>query len=308
MYCGECGSKISDDAKFCPACGAKTEKAASASAEASFFTAEESAKEPPAPWTGLDHGPLQASRAGGAGDLGGQIKAVRARSRRKMPQLVLVVIVILALSSATAFAAMWAYRTFVAPQPVAVEQGNPEPADPYAGQKAVFDDVLTHYKSASDNGWPTTSYDDDLSNISEVLSGRMLYVGQAHQTDFQGAVLSYAYKDLNGDGTLELVIAAVTASDYIPVAAYGIHNGAPQSLFEGKGWQTSTWTLFASGKMSLSGGGYSAGVTVFALEDGMAQEIGEYRLSRGDRAPDMGEAYLLSDFEWTPLTDYQPTK
>lgn len=266
-------------------------------------------KNPPAPWTGLDHGPLQASRAGGAGDLGGQIKAVRARSRRKMPQLVLVVIVILALSSATAFAAMWAYRTFVAPQPVAVEQGNPEPADPYAGQKAVFDDVLTHYKSASDNGWPTTSYDDDLSNISEVLSGRMLYVGQAHQTDFQGAILSYAYKDLNGDGTLELVIAAVTASDYIPVAAYGIHNGAPQSLFEGKGWQTSTWTLFASGKMSLSGGGqYSAGVTVFTLEDGMAQEVGEYRLSRGDRAPDMGEAYLLSDFEWTPLTDYQPTK
>ncbi len=44
MYCGECGSKISDDAKFCPACGAKTEKAASASAEASFFTAEELAK------------------------------------------------------------------------------------------------------------------------------------------------------------------------------------------------------------------------------------------------------------------------
>lgn len=309
MYCGECGSKISDDAKFCPACGAKTEKAASASAEASFFTAEELAKESPAPWTGFDHGPLQASRAGGADDLGGQIKAVRARSRRKMPQLVLVVIVILALSSATAFAAMWAYRTFVAPQPVAVEQGNPEPADPYVGQKAVFDDVLTHYKGASDNGWPTTSYDDDLSNISEVLSGRILYVGQAHQTDFQGAILSYAYKDLNSDGTLELVIAAVTASDYIPVAAYGIHNGAPQSLFEGKGWQTSTWTLFASGKMSLSGGGqYSAGVTVFALEDGMAQEIGEYQLSRGDRAPDMGEAYLLSDFEWTPLTDYQPTK
>ena len=90
MYCGECGSKISDDAKFCPACGAKTEKAASASAEASFFTAEESAKESPAPWTGLDHGPLQASRAGGAGDLGGQIKAVRARSRRKMPQLFLL--------------------------------------------------------------------------------------------------------------------------------------------------------------------------------------------------------------------------
>lgn len=85
MYCGECGSKISDDAKFCPACGAKTEKAASASAEASFFTAGESAKESPAPWTGLDHGPLQASRAGGTGDLGGQIKAVRARSRRKMP-------------------------------------------------------------------------------------------------------------------------------------------------------------------------------------------------------------------------------
>ena len=47
---------------------------------------------------------------------------------------------------------------------------------------------------------------------------------------------------------------------------------------------------------------------VFTLEDGMAQEVGEYRLSRGDRAPDMGEAYLLSDFEWTPLTDYQPTK
>ena len=63
MYCGECGSKISDDAKFCPACGAKTEKAASASAEASFFTAEESAKESPAPWTGLDHGPPR-GRAG----------------------------------------------------------------------------------------------------------------------------------------------------------------------------------------------------------------------------------------------------
>ena len=79
MYCGECGSKISDDAKFCPACGAKTEKAASASAEASFFTAEESAKESPAPWTGLDHGPLQASRAGGAGDLGAKSRpSVRA--------------------------------------------------------------------------------------------------------------------------------------------------------------------------------------------------------------------------------------
>ena len=98
---------------------------------------------------------------------------------------------------------------------------------------AVFDDVLTHYKSASDNGWPTTSYDDDLSNISEVLSGRMLYVGQAHQTDFQGAILSYAYKDLNSDGTLELVIAAVTASDYIPVMESIMARRSPSS--KGKG-------------------------------------------------------------------------
>lgn len=59
MYCGECGSKISDDAKFCPACGAKTEKVASASAEASFFTAEESAKESPGPGRVLTMGPFK---------------------------------------------------------------------------------------------------------------------------------------------------------------------------------------------------------------------------------------------------------
>lgn len=78
---------------------------------------------------------------------------------------------------------------------------------------------------------------------------------------------------------------------------------------KGKGGKHRPGLCLPAARMSLSGGGqYSAGVTVFTLEDGMAQEVGEYRLSRGDRAPDMGEAYLLSDFEWTPLTDYQPTK
>ena len=59
MYCGECGSKISDDAKFCPACGAKTEKVASASAEALSLLLRNRPKNPLRPGRVLTMGPFR---------------------------------------------------------------------------------------------------------------------------------------------------------------------------------------------------------------------------------------------------------
>lgn len=298
MYCGECGSKIADDARFCPACGAKT-GASDGCASAGVGQQE-----------GARGAKMATAKDVTTGDLGTQVKANRARSRRRLPQLILIALVVATLASATAFAATWVYRTYFAPQLAEQQQEETvtpaQPADPTLEQKAVFNDVLSHYKGALDGGWPETSYDEDLSNVSEVLSGRAHYMGQAHETDFSGATLSYAYKDLDGDGTLELVIAAVSADEYMPVAAYGNHGGVAQSLFGGQGWQTSVWTLYQSGKVVLSGGGTNASATVYALEDGAAVETGTYTYRLGESVPDLGTPYASSDFEWTPLSNYQP--
>ena len=59
MYCGECGSKISDDAKSSAQRGAKTEKAASASAEASSLLLRIGPKNPLRPGRVLTMGPFK---------------------------------------------------------------------------------------------------------------------------------------------------------------------------------------------------------------------------------------------------------
>lgn len=88
MFCGTCGKKVSEDARFCPFCGMPT------TTKGGVAPSEEHNQENEA--------------------FEGQLNAARGRSKRKMPMALLVTLIVVALAG-TAFAASMVYRFAVLP-------------------------------------------------------------------------------------------------------------------------------------------------------------------------------------------------
>ena len=242
-----------------------------------------------------------------------QAKQARRRSRGKMPVMLFVILIALAAAGA-AFATYYVYTTFIAPaqqERTAVEQPAEDPDAEERAQKAVYNDVLSAYKDAQDNGWPAGSSDADLANLSDVRSGRASFMGVANSVE-NDWTLEYTYKDLDSDGTLDLVIAVVNGDEYYPMGVYANTGGSANSLTKGQGGgQTSAWGIHKGGYLDLGWGGYSAGGIYYSIADGEATEIGSFSMqggTTGESLPEDATAYEASDFDWAPVAEYSPVE
>lgn len=259
------------------------------------------------------------------GNVTEQVGQARGRARRKMPIMLLVVLIALACASA-AFATYYVYTTFIAPamqqqstatvteddakEDKAKEDGAEETEqDPETAQKAIFNDVLSAYKSAQDNGWPSSTYDKDLEALSDVKAGCLTY--DVGPYDFQnGEELKYAYQDLNGDGAPELVIGAVGSDSFYVVAVYANNNGAALSTLQGELGRFCSCTLFKSGEIAISSAAYSGTVQYYHIDaDGTrvldTEATTEQLLSGEVTVDDLGDQYSAGDFSWTVLSDFK---
>ncbi len=332
MFCPQCGKENPPQARFCHDCGSAlpTDALSQASQDA---PAAPAGPEAPAQVTraqatatpdASDPAPAPAPASADAvqGDVAEQVKQARGRTRRKIPVVMLVILVALACASA-AFAAHYVYTNFIAP---ALEQQEEKPAvkkteekaepeDPEKAQKAVFNEVLSAYQAAQNDGWPASSFDDTLSYLSEIKGGRQLYQGTAHPYYYaQNEELKYAYADLNSDGTLELLIAAINGEEYGLVEIYANNGGTAQRVGAGsQDWPFVFPTLFKSGEISIGSRTYGGGASYFHIEsDGTltldASLTNEQILTGQSTFSDPGEAYAVGDFSWTALADFAEVK
>ncbi len=256
------------------------------------------------------------------GDVAEQVKQARGRTRRKIPVVMLVILVALACASA-AFAAHYVYTHFIAPtvvqqeQPTAEKkQQKTEPEDPDKAQKAVFNEVLSAYQSAQANGWPETSFDGELSTISEHMSGRIGARGGAGVFPYyysQNEELKYAYADFNSDGKLDLLIASIDSEGLHPLVIYVNNGGTARVVDLVHEWHFVYPTLYKSGEISTGIHGNSGYMTYGHLEsDGTWTEdaslTNEQLLTGQSTIGDLGEPYTVDDFSWTSLADFTEIK
>lgn len=337
MFCPQCGKENPPQARFCHDCGSALPADAGAPAQppqdaspapvAPAAPAQVTRTQVTAAAVDPTPAPVPAPASGDAvqGDVAEQVKQARGRTRRKIPVVMLVILVALACASA-AFAAHYVYTNFIAPaleqqeKPAAKKteektEEKAEPEDPEKAQKAVFNDVLSAYQGAQANGWPATSFDDTLSSLSEIKGGRQLYQGTAHPYYYdQNEELKYAYADLNSDGTLELLIAAINGEEYAPVEIYANNGGAAQRVGAGsQDWPFVYPTLFKSGEISIGSRTYGGGASYFHIEsDGTltldASLTNEQILTGQSTIGDLGDKYAVGDFTWTALADFAEVK
>lgn len=326
MFCTSCGKKIQDDSKFCPFCGqgfqgagqaqvpGVTQPVAGTGAASVASTAQAAA--PVAQATPLQAIAQPAVTAAptaqqATGGIDAQVKASRGSSRRKMPMMVFVVLVTMALAGA-AFAAAYIYTNFFAnngEQATQVEEAAQPEQD--TGE-AVYDSILQQWVDAANSGWPEVNRDGvtaDLYNVADVASGRANNMGGVHAEEIASATIQYAYKDLNADGQPELIVGIHSqynsATDFVTLAVYTSDGTDVASATQGQGWNTSSWTIYKSGCLQLSGGGNSGGTTRYELQDGEVVETGSWTnreiLTGAVEVPDAGEVYAYDDFEWHDL-------
>lgn len=317
MYCTSCGKKLKEGSRFCSYCGAAVTRAATGAADVADAR-EDAANAQGARSTFASARPEQ-------GDIKVQVKQMRKRSRRMLPVPLIVALVALALAGA-ALAATYIYTTYIAPaqeqaateQPAETDGASTEGDAPQTEAPAeeeqerpesVYDDTLQKWIDAANDGWPEVSDDDDLANVSDVVSGRATFLGNAHE-GLTETDIKYAYKDLNGDDVPELVFGVKNSSvtsgaGFEALAVYTSKGEKVTSATDGQGWQTSVWTLYKSGYIVLSGGGNAGGTTYYKLKNGKAVKKGEYtnrELFTGSvDAPDFGKPYKYKDFDWKPL-------
>lgn len=343
MYCGRCGKKIADDALFCPGCGADLSAMRAGSAGAG-------ARGSATPGTTPAPGTTRVAQASATPDpaetradgrLAEQISRTRRRSRRRIPTVLIVILVILAVAG-TALAATIVYRTFIAPpqqeQPAdeqaAPAEGEPEEdaeqneADEGRAQRAVYDDVLTQYRDAQAQGWSGATGSDlpDLAALGTMASvPQETWMGEYYYADL-GTTLSYAYTDLGGDGTLDLVVAARSdAGGYVVLGMFSTDGTQVTSLTNGDINSRSYWHVLNDGRVLNEGsdGAASNSRLAYRVEGGAlvpdesatTNEDGTINAWSADPDKDVsnGQAiwqelsgYAEQGFDWQPLEDFSP--
>lgn len=322
MYCSTCGSKISDDARFCPVCGAATSAGVGSSAAGPV--------------------PAASNAQGTRGDLGSQVKRARRLSLAALSPTVLgLLIAFFVLTTVAVAAALIYFNIYLPSQRQGGEQGQAEQAaEPTVEESeseqisdaSAFDSKLTAYREALSSGWQVDagSVDDDVAGVAELLGGAT--ASNAVSDEQASWVASYAIEDLNDDGLSELVVALVGPDGgYRPLAVYAT-DGATVSTVAADlpSAQPKTITVRADGTVEITQTGQWGSVVVMGSEGGVPAELVrfEWGLSQGDliwssyergQLVDEGEAGDLDEvfahmpdvagepcegLDWQPISSY----
>lgn len=277
MYCSTCGSKISDDARFCPLCGAATSAGVGGQA--------------PGP------SPATSGAQGSRGDLGSQVRRARRLSLAALSPTVLGLLIAFFVLTTVAVAAALIYFNIYLPsqqqggeqapaeQPVDAPEDEPTPDDEQPSDAAAFGPKLLQYQEAQSSGWQVGegAADDDVAGVAALFSDAT--AANAVSGEQASWVASYAVEDVNGDGLGELVVALVGPDgDYRPLAVYAT-DGTEVSTVAADlpSSQPQTITLCADGTTEISQTGQWGSVVVMGSEGGAPVELSrfEWGLSQG---------------------------
>lgn len=319
MYCSTCGNKISDDARFCPVCGAATSAAASPAA---------------AP------GPSVSNAQDARGDLGSQVRRARRLSLAALSPTVLGLLIAFFVLTTVAVAALLIYFNIYLPaQQQAAEQSQVEqPAEdaeeePDAqADAAVFDTKLVQYQQAQRSNWNVAegSADEDVAGVVALFTSAT--AANAVSGEEASWVASYDVADVNGDGLSELVVALVSPDgEYRPLAVYATDGTTVSTVAaDAPTAQPQVVTVCSNGTVEVSQTGQWGSVVVMGAEGGAPVELTrfEWGLSQGDltwslyergQLVDGGEAGGLEEvfahmpqidntpyegLDWQPLSSY----
>ena len=344
MQCPQCRSNVTDSVGFCPRCGAQLDAA-------------------PPRHAGEKHGDPAADT------LSAQVTRAQASSRRRLPVLLIVILVTLALAATAFAATMVYQRVILpvieeraqpeaAPEGDAGQEAEPdagadaeagsdaeadaepdaeadaEPdaaADAEAAQRAVYDNLLATYRDSQGRGWADASSSalDDLASLGIIVDLREdTNVGVTYDELMAGTV-SYAYTDLGGDGTLDLVIGVVSGSGDGSklIGAFSTNGSETVSLMNGDLTSRSYWYVTDDGLLLNRGsngaasnsaslytvsGGYLTLVTTYTRE---GAEFQRYDASTGTFTPITGEEFNEASnsmggggLAWVPLADFEPAE
>lgn len=246
MYCRECGSEISNEAKFCNFCGTEAVKPKAQTNESVDFSegqkpneaqnsaiADETsdalsaaAENESAQTTDATQAQPTTQTAAAQPETSSLKAAVaqnKKRSRRRMPMILLVALA-LALATSVAYAAYRAYTDAWVPYQAEQQQKAQAEKDAQDAQNA-YDEIIKEYSDALNQVLSgSAGHDEIMDKYPHVNSEPFPYYSE-YSNESTANNYRYTTKDLNDDGIPELLIGKDVSeygSTYTSVAVYDI--------------------------------------------------------------------------------------
>ena len=300
MYCRECGSEISNEAKFCNFCGTETVKpkaqtnenvdfsegqmpneaqnsaiadetsdALSAAAENESAQTTDATQAQPTTQTAATQPETNSLKAAVAQN--------KKRSRRRMPMILLVALA-LALATSVAYAAYRVYTDIWAPMQQEQQQKAQAEKDAQEAQDAYNGIIEEYSKALKDAKNGELDRNEIAEKYPHVNSEPFPYYSMS-LSDSETSDYKYTAKDLNDDGTPELLIGrdmTQYGTIYTSIAVYDIWSYQNGNLVHVEsGITRGDYSLRENGVIMsrANGGAYINGYMMMSLNKGKLYSV-----------------------------------